>query len=108
MSVVIPPDWLSLKMPSKNLATPPPAWVISTTPLRVSTSAPFLTSERSSGMNFFAPGTLISTVPLIGFATTLLLRTGVGVAVGVGVGVGVTTGVAVGVGVGVGDGAWYS
>ncbi len=84
--------------------------MISTRPLRASTSAPLRITDGASGTNRVVPGSLTSTVPRTGWAPTLVLRTGVGIGVGVGVttgvAVGVTTGVAVGVGSG--GGGWYS
>src|SRR4051812_30687183 len=65
---------------------PPSERVISTTPSRVSTSAPFLITEGSSGTNFELPGSLTRTLPLIGFIPTLWPATGVGAGEGVGVG----------------------
>ena len=52
--------------------------MISTRPLRASTSAPLRITDGASGTNRVVPGSLTSTVPRTGWAPTLVLRTGVG------------------------------
>ena len=68
--------WLTMNRPSQNSAVSggAPAFGIDvsvTWPLRASTSEPFgMLLIRRSGTNVVWPGSLISTVPLLGATTT--------------------------------------